>query len=493
MTLGSLDLAVTGACVLVMVAIGLLAGRRGGTTGDFLLARGRIPAWAACLSFVATEVSAVTLISVPATAYRENWQYAQFFIGSFAARAAIAFYFIPAFYRYQVTTIYEFLRHRFGPETQYAAATFFFITRLLASGVRLMAASLAISVLLGWPIAPTIVAFVLVGLIYMLYGGVRAVVWTGVWQALVFLAAGVGSVLFIAHLVPGGWQGAWTLAGDAGRLDFWNWGPSARDPDFWRRLFSDPNIVWIAILNGFFGSLAAFGTDHEMMQRLLTVETRAASQRTMLTTPFLSLGVLLVYLAIGSGLFAFYQTHPGASLPAKLDAIFPHFIGAEMAPGLRGLLVAAILMASIDSPLMSLSASFVNDVYRPAIRPGQSDRHYLQVSRLAIGVFALALVGLAYGFSYFENILWLAFKIGGVTFGSLLGVFLLGIFTTRVGNRGNVVAMVSMAVVNAILLALSETKVLHLGWTWLILIGTAGTFAGGYILGEKQENTAVVK
>ena len=96
--------------------------------------------------------------------------------------------------------------------------------------------------------------------------------------------------------------------------------------------------------------------------------------------------------------------------------------------------------------------------------------------------FGLILGGLAYAFSFFDKILWLAFKIAGVTFGSLLGVFLLGLLTTRRANRANVVAMVAMALVNLVLLILSETKVLPLGWSWLVILGTAGTIALAWLL-----------
>src|SRR6266849_1824909 len=107
-------------------------------TSDFFLARRRIPWWSACLSFLATEISAVTIISVPATAYSENWEYVQFFIGSSLAKWAVAFLFIPAFYRHNVITIYQFLLHRFGQRSQVTASIFFFVTRLAGSGVRLM-------------------------------------------------------------------------------------------------------------------------------------------------------------------------------------------------------------------------------------------------------------------------------------------------------------------------------------------------------------------
>jgi Na+/proline symporter len=111
------------------VAIGVALGREQHDTVDFFLARRQVPWWAACLSFLATEISAVTIISVPATAYAENWEYVQFFVGSSLAKLVVAFLFIPAFYRHEVTTIYEFLAHRFGSATQVAASIFFFVTR----------------------------------------------------------------------------------------------------------------------------------------------------------------------------------------------------------------------------------------------------------------------------------------------------------------------------------------------------------------------------
>jgi len=142
---------------------------------------------------------------------------------------------------------------------------------------------------------------------------------------------------------------------------------------------------------------------------------------------------------------------------------------------LRGVMLTAIVLASIDSPLGSLSASFVTDIYRPLIAPGRTDRHYLWVSRVAVVGFGLALAALAWGFSFFDKILWLAFKIAGVTFGSLLGVFLLGLLTRLRANHANVVAMIIMAVVNLVLLVLSEAGVIAFAWSWLVILGTVGT------------------
>ncbi len=488
---GSTSLSASDLCLLLgllglMFFIGWYFGRKESSTDDFFLGGRGIPWWVACLSFVATEISAMTIIGVPATAFRENWNYAQFFIGSAAARLVIAYLFIPAFYQFKCTTIYEFLRHRFGGGTQYTATCFFFVTRLLASGVRLMAASLAVSVLLGWDIKPVIALFTVVGMVYIGYGGIKAVVWTNVLQALTFILAGVATIGYILHSVD--FAEAWRVAEAAGRLQVFNWGPALGSEGFLKKFFSDPNILWVAVLNGFFGSMAAFGTDHEMMQKLLTVETRRESQKTMLLSMLGSFVVLVIFLAVGTELFAFYKLNPGMALPEKLDKIYPHFAATIMPAFLRGLVLSAIVMASIDSPLASLTAVFVTDIYRPLIRPDGSQKHYLWVSRVSVAVFALVLGGLAYFFSFFDKILWLAFKIGGVTYGSLLGVFLFGLTTKRRANKANVAAMLLMAAVNAVLLTLSEKGLFPLGWSWLVILGTAGTYALCWLLGPALDD-----
>ncbi|MBI4609037.1 MAG: sodium/solute symporter [Candidatus Rokubacteria bacterium] len=465
-----------------LILVGVSFTREQRDTVDFFLARRRVPWWAACLSFLATEISAVTIISVPATAYSENWEYFQFFVGCSLAKFAVAFLFIPAFYRYDCTTIYEFLRHRFGQATQVTGSIFFFITRLLGSGVRLMAACLAVSILIGWHIVPTIALFTVVSILYIAAGGVKAVVWTNVFQALVFLVGGAATLVFLTWQIDGGLTAIVSVAGAAGRLNLINWGPAPGASDFWSRVLTDPNIVWLALLNGVVGCAAAFGTDHDLMQRLLTVETRRKSQRTLALTPLGTLLTLIIYLGIGAGLYTYYAQRPDLPVP-RPDNIFPHFIESAMPVVLRGLMLSAIVLASIDSPLCSLSASFVTDIYRPLLHRAGGEAHYLLVSRVAVVVFGLVLGGLAYAFSFFEQILWLAFKIAGVTFGSLLGVFLLGLLTARAANRANVAAMVVMALVNLGLLVLSETKVLPLGWSWLVIFGTAGTLILAWLLG----------
>jgi SSS family transporter len=471
--LAAVDYGLLGAAVAALFLISYFKGRGEHDTQDYFLGRRKTPVWVATLSFVATEISAMTIVGIPPIGFSENWQYLQFFIGSASARILIAFFFIPAFYKFNCTTIYEFLKHRFGAETQYAGSAFFFVTRLFASGVRLYAASLAVSVIMGWQLGYTIAFFTGVSVLFIGFGGIKAVLWTGTFEAVTFYLAGGAVAGYLLLHIDGGLAGAWQIASEAGKLSVFNV----------RGGLEDPNLLWVALLNGVFGSMAAFGTDQELMQRLLTLETRRESQKTIIATIFASFPVTALYLGIGTLLFVFYKQHPALPLPANADNILSHFTVHVLPAGIKGLVLTAVVMASIDSPLSSLSSSFVTDIYRPLIRTNGSERHYLFISRLSVLCFGLLLAAIAWLCAAGSGrMLWLAFKINGVTAGSLLGVFLLGLGTKRVANRSNVLAMFASAVLAAVVLYLSEKGCAPIGWSWIIVIGTISTFTLGWFL-----------
>lgn len=472
-TLGRLDILIVLGAVLLLFAISYIFGREEKDTKDFFLGRRRVPAIVACLSFAATEISALTIVGFPATAYEENWEYVQFFIGSAAARILVAFLFIPVFYKYDCTSIYEFLRHRFGPQTQYAGSIFFFVTRLIASGVRLYAACLGVSIIMRWNLVQTLLMFTIVSIVIIAFGGIKAAVWAGAYQALSFVVAGAALLIYLLIQVRGGLSTAIQVAGDAGRLSFFRF-------DF---NLNDPTIFWAGSINAFFTGLAAFGTDQEMVQRLLTVKTRKTSQKTLISTIVTVIPIMSLYLAIGTLLFVFYQQYPAVVKPDQAKDVLSHFVANSLPVGLKGLVLAAIVMASIDSPLSSLSASFVTDIYRPLIKKAGSEKHYLLVSRASVVVFGLILGVIALACQPVKNILWFAFKIFSVTGGAMLGVYLLGLLTKRKANWANVVAMIVSTIFAAALLLLSNFKLINLAWSWIIVIGTGITFIVGYVLG----------
>lgn len=460
--------------VLLLFVISYIFGRQEKDTEDFFLGGRRVPPVVACLSFVATEISALTIVGMPHTAFSENWRWMQFLIGLALARLIVAFLFIPAFYKYQCTSIYEFLGHRFGPATQYTGSLYFLVTRLLASGVRLYATCMAVGMIMDWPLAPTIALFTVVSILFIAFGGIKAVVWAGAYEAVFFAVAGAMVVIYLFRHIDGGVVATLQTAQEAGKLSTFNF----------RLDLHDAGTFWAGLTGGFFTGLVSFGADQEMVQRLLTVKTRRSSQKTILATIVTVLPVYWLYLLIGTLLYVFYTQNPTLPLPQETKEIFPHFVRTILPSGLKGLVLAAIVMASIDSPLSSLTASFVSDLYRPLIRRHATERHYLLVSRLGVAMFGLLLAGIAAVCAPVQNVLWFAFQILSLTGGPMLGVFLLGLLTRHHANRANIPAMLVSTAVCTVLLVLIQQGKLHLGWTWLIVIGTALTMGLSYVFGR---------
>ena len=477
-TLSGLDWGIVGVGAVLLFVISYVFGREEKDTDDFFLGGRGVPPIVACLSFVATEISALTIVGIPHTAFTENWRWLQFLVGLALARLAVAFLFIPAFYKHNCTSIYEFLGHRFGPATQYTGSIYFFITRLLASGVRLYATCMAVGVIMGWPLAATITLFTVVSIVFIAFGGIKAVVWAGAYQTIFFVIAGAVGVGYLVQHIDGGLATALQTAHEAGRLSTLNF----------KLALNEPTTFWAFSASGFFIGLVSFGTDQEMVQRLLTVETRKGSQKTIISTIFTVLPVYWLYLLVGTLLYVFYQQNSSLVLPQELKEILPHFTRNVLPTGLKGLVLGAIFMASIDSPLSSLTSSFVTDIYRPLIHRHASEKHYLLVSRISVVGFGLVLAGIAAAFAPVKNILWFAFQILSLTGGPMLGVFLLGLLTRRKANRTNIPAMLFSTGVCVILLLLIQKGTLELGWSWLIVIGTGITFVLGYLLGLETEN-----
>jgi len=467
MQLAGVDITVLVFYFCVIALIGYLAGRKGKDTEDFFLGGRRMPWLAVCLSIIATEISVLTFVGVPADSFRTNYVYLQFAIGSLIGRILIALLFLPAFYRGKVMTVYQYLFQRFGEGTRGTATIFFFITRLLGSGVRLLGASFVVSVVTGWPLFVSVILMAFIAMVYTTIGGIKAVIWTDVMQFIVLFGGGLLAMVLILYKIPGGWQSVTQLAGPLGKLKIF---------DF-HAAISNPKWLLVGLVNGCFQTFAALGTDQDLTQRMLTCRRTKDSQKALILTGIIDFPIVITFLVIGTLLWVFYQHFPDPNLPANTDHIFPHFIVTQLPIGIRGLLIAGALaaaMSSLDSALSALASSAVVDIYKPHFKKHASERHYLAVSRAFIVVFCLVLVGIAIACRDIKQILWLAFKVSGFTYGALLGVFLLGVIAKRGTNKGNIIAMLSSVVIVTILF-ISEQYV-HIAWPWLVVIGTVWTF-----------------
>ena len=486
------DLLIIAAYLVGVVWLGFYVGRKeksasaGKGTEDYVVGSRRIPWPAVVCSIVATEISAATFIGVPQAAFDGNLNYLQFGIGSLLARFAVASVFIGAFYFYGVLTVYEYLYRRFGAKSRYTATGFFLLGRVLGSGVRLYIATFALAGIFEIPMWVSLILFTLAAMAYTWFGGIKSVIWTGVLQAIVFVGGVIALIVYLQFSI--GWGEIFSAAHAAGKLELFHFAASKPGLLGW---LNDPVILWIAVLNGFLATTAALGTDQDLTQRMLTCSDAGKARRSVIISGFVGLPVTAMFLFVGIGLYVYYSTrYAGAALPwtagGDTRLVLPHFIGHVLPHGLRGLLVAALFataMSCVDSTLGALSSAFVVDFYRPFLRPGKSDEHYVKACRVAVVVFGILICAVAWYVRDRQEMLWLALQVAAIPGGALLGVFLLGLLSkTRGSDRGNMIAMLSSAVYSSVLLYLSMNHYATLGWSWVIVLGALWTICVGLLL-----------
>lgn len=485
--LGTLDVVILVAYFAAILGVGMWFGRGERDTTDYFLG-GRRQHWLIVgLSIIATEVSALTFVGVPSDAFFGDWTYLQLYAGAFLGRILIIVLLLPAFYAGAVTTVYEYLGQRFGPWTRTTASLLFIISRVIGSGIRLLAASLAIAVVFDWPLYTVITIATGIAVVYTTYGGIKAIIWTDALQALVFIAGGVAVLIFLLAHSSTSWTDSFTTAHTAGkfRTFVWDWNPN-NDKSF-----------WVLMICATFTNMAALGTDQDLTQRMLTCPNVRHSQRSLLFNAFVGLPIVCLFLLIGSLMFVFDGGSFASSLPSSIvdqpERVFPHFIATILPPGygLRGLLIAGIFAAatsSLDSALGALSSTVVIDFYKPLMmrralrRTGSSavadEKHLLRVARWSTMFFGILLAFAAIALAGRAELLWEALEWVGLIFGGMLGVFLLGVTTsTRGSDRANVVAMLSsVGLLIALKMVQEHWKVTYIAWPWWVVIGTAWTY-----------------
>jgi Na+/proline symporter len=245
-------------------------------------------------------------------------------------------------------------------------------------------------------------------------------------------------------------------------------------------------------VGGTFLNTASHGTDQLIVQRLLAARNRRESQTALLSSGLLILLQFTLFLLVGVVLFAFYKHFPPPHPFARADQIFPTFVVTQLPRGLAGLLIAAIIaaaMANLSAAFNSLASSSVVDFYKPFVRPNAGEKHYLAISRAVTLGWGVVLVVIALVAQHLHrSVLELALTIASVPYGSMLGIFLLGVLTKRANSRGALAgALVALATMGVVVGYTS------LAWTWYVALGTVVTFAVGWAassgVGNREQGT----
>jgi solute:Na+ symporter, SSS family len=437
---------------------------------DYFLGGRDAPWWAIALSLVSAETSVLTVIGTPALSFAGNFGFLQLIFGYLLGRIVISVLFLPQYFRGELFTAYELMQRRFGPHIRKFTAGLFLLLRALAEGVRVFAVSIVISIVLGTGEVASIALIVGLTLIYTFEGGMTAVIWTDVVQMILYVAGAVASLFLILQLIPGGWTHVSAIAEPLGKFRIFDF-RFALDSAFFHRNYS----FWAGLLGGCFLTMASHGTEQLMVQRLLSARSETDSRLALFASwvvIFLQFGLFLV---IGLVLFVYYRSN-GAAAPSVPERIYPQFVWDHLPVGLAGLVMAAILaaaMSNLSAALNALASTTVMDFYRP-MQPGMGEKFYLGLARWATVVWGVVLFGIGLLARHWGRVLEAGLSIASVLYGALLGVFLLGLLTRRVGEWSAITGMVAGL---ATILLMRQT----VAYTWYVLVGSLATFITGYI------------
>ncbi len=480
----SLDLTVVVLYFAFTLGVGLWVSRHQRNATDYFLGARNLPAWASRQTIGAPETSALTVISIPGIGASSDLTFLQLTVGYLIGRIGVARWLLPGYFRGDQETAYARLESRFGVGTRRLTSVIFLVSRFLGDAVRVFASAIPLALVTGWSIPTAIIVMGIVTMVYTWIGGFKAVVWTDVLQLSVYLAGGVGALL-IAWKLGGGAPEALARAHDAGKLRLLDLTPS----------FTHSYTLWSGILGGALLSAASHGTDHLIVQRLLATRSLGDARVALIGSGVMVILQFSLFLLVGSAIWA------AGLAPAETpsDQVFPAFVVQHLPVGLAGLVIAGILAAAMgthSSAINSLASSATHDLY--ASWTGRTDpAHLRRVGRGFSAGWALGLIGGALFFHATAGngqtpVVVLALSIASVTYGPLLGTYVLAGRWPRARGR-DVVGAVAITV--ALMLVVIFAKHLaaapglgwlepfgRLAWPWYVPLGTLLAVGSGIAL-----------
>lgn len=511
------DLAIIALYMIAMLATGIWFSKRNRNPDQFTRASGKIPQWAVGISIYATFLSSNTFLGVPGKAFGGNWNSFVFSLSMpFAAWIASA-WFIPFYRKSGEISAYTHLGNRFGPWARTYAVVCFLLTQLARMGAVFFGIALTLQAISGYPMHSIMLVMGIIITIYTVLGGMEAVIWTEVAQAVIKTAGAFIILYFIVVKMPGGVSQLVSIGRSAGKFSLGSF-----RPDFTTSTF------WVVFLYGLFINLNNFGMDQNYVQRYQATTSAKAAARSVWLCVLLYLPVSLLFFIIGSSLYAWYQVHPEMLDAVKLraaaerlaanadhnqivnlarnlkpsdygDKVLPDFMVNMLPTGVVGIIISALLSAAMSTISSGMNASatvFTFDIYKRYIHKEPTNMQTfsaLLTATLIIGVLAIvtgiAMIGV-------NSILDTWWQLSGIFAAGMLGLFLLGIFSRQTRNTEAIIAVVVGVLVIAwmtfpsIIPAQFSGLRSAMNTNMVIVIGTTSIFLTGVLLSRLKRKPA---
>jgi solute:Na+ symporter, SSS family len=426
------DHLVVAVLVLLLVGVGLYFSKREKSSGDYFRGGNRIPWWAAGLSLFATGASAISLMAMPGKSFAENWIY---FSGAIfivmIQLPLLALVYIPVARRLKISTANEYLERRFSMPVRMLGFVCFSLNQMLGRmAAILLLPALAISAIFGLPMEYSILIMGVVTTIFVTMGGLEAVIWTDVIQAVIILVSVLMCAFYALTSLEMPLPVAADLLSNLDKLQMFDWRIDWRAP-----------VVVVLALNTFVTVLGMIG-DQNFIQRVQCTHNEKESRKAVYMQLAVAVPMNFVLFALGTLLFLFYVTRADTLSPAlRADGVFPFFAAQNLPAGMAGFVVVALLAATIStvsSAMNSVANLGVEDVYRRFF-PKVTDHQCLVFGRrltLGLGIFGTVAALWLANTSGLQSIWDLFLMITGMVLAPITGIFVLGIFSRRVNCFG---------------------------------------------------------
>ena len=459
---GILNWTILIAYIAINLVLGFVLGRNTTSAESFYLGKRNIPWWAIGLSVLATYVSALSFLGGPAWSYTDGMSVIALHLNYPLVIAAVIVFFLPFFYNSGAASIYEYMELRFGTNARNVMSVVFLISQTLTAGAILYATSLILAFITGISVHYIIVFVAIVALVYTVMGGITAVIWTDVAQAVVLLL-GAGIVLF--YLIDGMSMPLMQVLSEL-KAD------GKTNPLDFSFVFNRENTMIAGLVGMTLFHITVYGANQMMVQRTLTAKSIGDAKKSYLMMGFSAVFLYFVFFLLGILLYSYYD---GKAF-ANGNTIILEFAASIGVPGLMGIISAAVLAASLsslDSSFNSLATVTTTDFYQKYFKKDGDDGHYLKATRWFTTMWAMLVILPAILYSVSEgSILQVLSKVGSYFVGAKLSMFGLGFFSRHTTERGLLVGVAAGFVV-----IMCADQFTELSWAWYGLAGAVANVA----------------
>ncbi|CAH2103531.1 unnamed protein product [Euphydryas editha] len=460
-----LDYLVFGTMLLLSALIGVyfafFAAKKQNTTAEYLMGGKTMGIFPISMSLIASYVSGISLLGLPAEMYTYGTQLWAIVVSEWIVSLTISIVYLPVFYNLQINSSYEYLRLRFNQNVRLLGSIIFIIKMLLYIPIVIYVPALAFSQVTGINLHMITPIVCVVCIFYTTLGGLKAVVWTDALQT-ILMYFGVIFVLIYGTLRLGGFQEVMRINEQGDRLEFFNMdiNPTIR------------HTFWTTVFGNYFSWLAACSVNQAMIQRCLAL---SSLRKARITIFIMAAGIFtIVSLCCYTGLviYATFATCDPLSIGAirKSDQLLPYFVMTITGsiPALPGIFMSGVFSAALSSMstgLNSLCGVIFEDLIRPTYNKPISERTASFIMKIIVVVIGFICVALVFLVEHMGALIQAGKSLAGITAGSLLGLFTMGLFLPWINATGALVGGI--------------TSTLLVGW---ISLGTQAAMLRGEIV-----------